>query len=69
MTSKSYFKILTHTFNTWDEVREYINRLVNICKCKILPNVVQYTRYSNGDIIKGWSWTPFVNNNGEVRFR
>lgn len=67
-TSKSYLRVLAHKFNTWNEAHNYIVHLLNRGECKVLPKIVQYTEVSNGKMIKGWSWTPYINDKGELHF-
>ena len=60
--------MLAHKFENWDEMRTYISNLVKRGECKVLPQVVQITEGANGKLIRGWSWTPCINEKGELRF-
>lgn len=62
------YRVLVHTFNTWEEMSAYMLNIAKKGNCKSLPKVTQFSLDKNGKAIKGWQWQPYINELGELRF-
>lgn len=61
---KERYSVLAHSFPTLDEARDYVQQLADTGECKVLPNIRQWCGR-----VKGWFFTPVLDENGKVRLR
>ena len=60
---KTRYSVLTYSFDTFDEARDYVWKLADGDECKVLPKVQQWLGRC-----KGWHWLPYIDDNGKLRF-